>query len=70
MVIWWLMDKNSKKKCTHGNRINWWVSDMEGSVVEEMGEGGQKVQVSSYKISSGDIMYNMGNLVNFTVLYI
>ena len=43
---------------------------MEGSGVEEMGEGGQKVQVSSYKISSGDIMYNMGNLVNFTVLYI
>ena len=46
------------------------MPDKEGSAVEEMGEGGQKAQVSSYKMSSGDIVYNMGNLVNFTVLYI
>lgn len=30
-----------------------------------MGEGGQKVQTSSYKISqSQDVMYNVGTLVN------
>ena len=29
----------------------------------------QKVQASSYKISSGDIMYNMGTIHDNSVLY-
>ena len=29
--------------------------------VGEMGEGGQKVQTSSYKISHGDVMYSNGD---------
>ena len=36
--------------------------------VGEMGEGGQKVQTSSYKISHEDIMYSIVNIVNNTVL--
>ena len=35
-----------------------------------MGEGGQKVQNSSYKISPGDVIQNMVAIVNNTVLYI
>ena len=35
-----------------------------------MGEEGQKVQTSSYKISLGDVMYSMVAIVNNTVLHI
>ena len=35
-----------------------------------MGEGGQKIQSSSYKISHGEIMYNVVTIVNNTVLHI
>ena len=36
-----------------------------------MGEGGQKVQTSRYKINNfGDIMYSMATTVNNTILYI
>jgi len=34
-----------------------------------MGEGDQKVQTSSYKISPRDIMYSLGTVVNNTVLH-
>ena len=30
---------------------------------------GQKIQTSSYKINSGDLMYSMMAIVNSTVLY-
>ena len=32
--------------------------------MRELGEGGQKVQTSSYKINSGDVMYSMVAIVN------
>ena len=35
-----------------------------------MGEGGQKAQTSSYKISPGDVMYSMETRVNNIILYI
>ena len=35
----------------------------------EIGEGGQKVQTSSYKISDGDVMYRVVARVNDTVLH-
>ena len=35
-----------------------------------IGEGGQMVQTSSYKIRSGDVMYSMVSKVNDTVLYL
>ena len=38
--------------------------------VGEMGEGGQKVQTSSYKISHEDIVYRMVTIVINTVLYV
>ena len=39
-----------------------------GGGVGEMGEGNQKAQTSSYKISHEDIMYSIVNIVNNTVL--
>ena len=44
--------------------------ERQGWGIGEMGEGGQKVQNSSYKISSEDIMYSMPTIVNNTGLYI
>ena len=38
-------------------------------MVGKMGEGGQKVQTFSYKISLGDEMYSMVTIVNDIVLY-
>lgn len=35
----------------------------------ELGEVGQSAQTSSYKINSGDIMYNMKTRVYNTILY-
>ena len=37
---------------------------------DKMGERGQKVQTSSYKVSSGHVIYSMVTIVNNTVLYI
>lgn len=42
----------------------------QGQGVGKIGEGGQKVQSSNYKISPGDVMYSMVTLVNNNVLYI
>ena len=33
----------------------------------EMGEGGQKIQTSSYKINSGDVMSSILTIVNITI---
>ena len=48
---------------------NWCLS--EGMVVGGMGEGDQGGQTSSYRISHGEVMYCIGNIVNsiVTVLY-
>lgn len=35
-----------------------------------MGEEGQKVETSSYKVSPRDVIYSMAPMVNDTVLYI
>ena len=37
--------------------------------VVKLGEGGQEVQTSSYKIVPGDIMFSLVTLVHNTVLY-
>lgn len=37
---------------------------------QRLGEGDQKVETSSYKISHGNIMYNVVTTINNTVLYI
>ena len=34
----------------------------------ELEAGGQKIQTSSYKINSGDLMYSMMTIVNNTIL--
>ena len=39
-------------------------------MVGEMGEGGQKVQTSSYKIRHRNVLYNMATIVINTVLHI
>ena len=50
---------------------NRWVVDRGGGCSrDEMGECGQKVQISSYKISHGNVMYSMVTMVNNTVLYV
>ena len=41
-----------------------------GGRTGEISEGGQKVQTSSFKISSGKVMYSMVTRVNNTVLHI
>ena len=40
-----------------------------GMGMGEMGEGDQRVQTFSYNISSGNLMYNMGTIVNNALLY-
>ena len=35
-----------------------------------MGEGDQKMQISTYKIGQEDIMYSMVTIVNIAILYI
>ena len=34
---------------------------------QDVGEGGRKVQASSYKITSGDVMHSMVTMANNTV---
>jgi len=50
--------------------IDLWLLEVGVWWMEELGEGDQKVQISSYKINSRDVMYNMKTTVNNTVLYI
>ena len=40
---------------------------MRGVEVRELDEGGQKVQIFSYKINTRDIKYNMINIINSAV---
>lgn len=42
--------------------LDWWLPGLQEA---EMGDGGQRVQISSYKINkSGDVMYIMVTTVN------
>lgn len=41
-----------------------------GQKVGEIGEDGQNVKFSSYKINSGSVMYSMMTIVNDILLYI
>ena len=43
---------------------------MKGGKEGELDEDSQKVQISSYKISTRDVMYNMTNLINTAECYI
>ena len=38
--------------------------------MSKMGEEGQKIKTSSYKINHGDTMYSMATIVNNTVEHI
>ena len=44
--------------------------DCDDQAEEITGEGSQKAQTSSYKISHGNAMYSMVTIVNNTVLHI
>ena len=50
----------------HRNRVDWWLSG--AGEVGEMGEGVQKVQTCSYKVSFGDIICSMMTTVNNTLM--
>ena len=41
-----------------------------GGIEGELDEGSQKVQTSSHKINTRDVMYNTINIINTAVCYI
>ena len=45
-------------------------AESKGVEVGEMGKGCEKVQISTYKISHGDVIYSMVTIVNNTVVHI
>ena len=50
---------------------DWWLPEAKGAGgVSEKGKGSQKVQISCYKISHGNVMYSMMTTANNTVLHI
>ena len=51
---------------THRNRVEWWLP---GAGDGGRGDVGQRVQISSYKISSGRLMHIIGIIASNTVLY-
>ena len=51
-------------------RYRFFILVMESNILIGLGEGSQKVQISSYKISHGDVMYSMATIVNNTILHI
>lgn len=65
----YIVNLKNKKRNSQIQRIDWWLLKGGGWRVGKMGEGGQKVQTSSYKVNSGDVMYNMVIIVNSTELY-
>lgn len=44
------------------------VAEDGGQVVGEMSDGGQNTQTSCYKVSFGDVMYNMLTIFNNIIL--
>ena len=56
-----------KKKKPHKKRCQICSYQMRGVEVRELDEGGQKVQIFSYKINTRDIKYNMINIINSAV---
>lgn len=46
------------------------VARGEGSGLGKMGEGGPKIQISSYKINPGNVRYSMVTIVSITIPYI
>lgn len=55
----------SKKAEFTVTKNRWWLPG-----VGEMSEGGQKIQASSYKTSSGDVINSIVTLVVNTVLFL
>ena len=47
LTCMWNLNKQTNK--TYRRRTDWWQPEAGGRAVREMGEGGQKVQISSYK---------------------
>ena len=60
---------NLKNPHTQKQRTDWWLPQV-GLEVGKLSKDGQKVQLSNYKITSGDTLCNMVAIVNNTVLYI
>ena len=56
-----------KKKIIGKETIRPVVTRSEGEEGGEVRKGGQKVQMSSYKINTRDVMYNMKAIVNRAV---
>ena len=58
--------KQNKKlpELIYTEKTGWWLPEVGGWG----GEGGQKVQTCSYKISQGDVMYSMVTVVNNIIL--
>lgn len=56
---------NLKKKPKLIDRTNWWLPGA-GARGGEMGEGSQKVQTLSYRLSPGNIMCSMVTIINNT----
>ena len=51
-------------------QVRFGVTRSEGWEEEELDEGSQKEEMSSYKVSTMDVMYNMINIINTAVFYI
>ena len=69
LTYMWNLNKNQKHQA-HRYREQIGGCQRQGVGVGEMGEGRQKVQTFSYKISHGDVIYSMVTIVNNTVSYI
>ena len=62
---------NPEKPNSWKQRTDLWLPEVGDDGVGKIGQGGHKVQASSYKINkSGDVMYGMVTIVNNAVLYI
>ena len=53
--MWNRKGKQKTKSNSQVQRTDWWLPEVGEGV--QMGEGGEKVQTSNYKISPGDVMY-------------
>ena len=74
-ILYNLTCGNLKHTHTHNSyvqRTDWWLAEAGGGGggLGETGEVGQKVQTSSYKIISGNVMYSVVTVITDNVLYI
>ena len=64
-----ILGVDSKKPNRYKDQIG--SCQEQGVVVRELGEGGQKVKISSTRwVSSGDVMYSVMTIVNTICVYL